>query len=88
MMQIIEDQQLACRVYQTTRGKHFLFRNDDRAQKNWIKESLACGLKSDGKLGSRSSYSVLKFQGKERKVIYDIYDDDKEDGDNARHDAS
>ncbi len=79
MMQIVEDQQLACRVYQTTRGKHFLFRNDDRAQKNWIKQALACGLKSDGKLGSRSSYSVLKFQGKERKVIYDIYDDEEYD---------
>lgn len=79
MMRIVEDQQLACRVYQTTRGKHFLFRNDDRAQKNWIKQALACGLKSDGKLGSRSSYSVLKFQGKERKVIYDIYDDEEYD---------
>lgn len=55
MMQIVEDKQLGCRVYETTRGKHFLFLNEGRWQKNWIKQSLACGLESDGKLGSRTS---------------------------------
>jgi putative DNA primase/helicase len=79
MMRIVENQQLACRVYETTRGKHFLFRNDDRYNKCWQKETLACGLKSDGKLGSRNSYSVLKFKGKERDIIYDIYDDEEYD---------
>lgn len=79
MMRIVEDKQLACRVYQTTRGKHFLFKNDDRCDKNWIKQSLACGLKSDGKLGSRTSYSVLKYGGKDRKIIYDIYPDEDYD---------
>ena len=34
MMKIVEDQQLSCRVYQTTRGKHFLFLNDGRIDKN------------------------------------------------------
>ena len=79
MMQIVEDLQLACRVYETTRGKHFLFKNDGRWQKNWIKQTLACGLQSDGKLGSRTSYSILKFNGKNRKIIYDIYDDEEYD---------
>lgn len=79
MMRIVEEKQLACRVYETTRGKHFLFKNDDRGQKNWIKQTLACGLKSDGKLGCRNSYSVLKHKGKEREIIYDIFDDEEYD---------
>ena len=79
MMKIVEDLQLGCRVYETTRGKHFLFLNEGRWQKNWIKQTLACGLKSDGKLGSRTSYSVLKYNGKNRKIIYDIYPDEEYD---------
>lgn len=79
MMNIVEDKQLACRVYETTRGKHFLFRNEGRCEKNWIKQTLACGLMSDGKLGSRTSYSILKFKGKDRKIIYDIFDDEEYD---------
>lgn len=79
MMQIVEDKQLACRVYETTRGKHFLFKNEGRCEKNWIKQTLACGLKSDGKLGSRTSYSILKYKGKDRKIIYDIFDDEDYD---------
>lgn len=76
LMKIVEDKQLACRVYETTRGKHFLFRNDDQIQRNKTGAELACGLKSDIKLGSRTSYSVLKFKGKEREIIYDIYRDE------------
>lgn len=79
LMRIVEDLQLACRVYQTTRGKHFLFRNEERYNKCWQKQTLACGLKSDGKLGSHNSYSVLKFDGHERTIIYDIYDDEEYD---------
>lgn len=79
MMKIVEDKQLACRVYRTTRGKHFLFKNGDRCEKNWTKRTLACGLKSDAKLGSRTSYSVLKYKGKNRKIIYDIYPDEEYD---------
>lgn len=79
LMKIVEDKQLCCKVYQTTRGKHFLFRNEGRQERNWTKGTLACGLQSDGKLGSRTSYSVLKYGGKERKVIYDIYPDEDYD---------
>lgn len=79
LMRIVEDKQLACRVYETTRGKHFLFKNDNSLSKNWTGKSLACGLKSDGKLGAHASYSVLKFKGKERTIIYDIYDDEEYD---------
>ena len=34
LMKIIEDRQIACRVYETTRGKHFLFRNEGRMERN------------------------------------------------------
>jgi len=79
LMRIIEAKQCACRVYETTRGKHFLFRNEERIQRNHTGCQLACGLKSDIKLGSRTSYSVLKYKGKERSIIYDIYDDEEYD---------
>ena len=77
LMQIVEEKQLACKVYETTRGKHFLFLNDGRIEHNKTGCTLACGLKSDIKLGSRTSYSILKFKDKERTVIYDIFDDEE-----------
>lgn len=77
LMQIVDDLQLRCRVYETTRGKHFLFANDKRCEKNRTHARLACGLSADIKLGSRSSYSILKFNNKERDIIYDIFDDEE-----------
>lgn len=77
LMNIVEDLQLRCRVYETTRGKHFLFMNDERVTTNKTKAKLACGLSADIKLGMRSSYSILKFADKERKIIYDIYPDEE-----------
>lgn len=76
LMTIVEDLQLRCRVYETTRGKHFLFMNDERVETNKTKAKLACGLTADIKLGHRSSYSILKYADKERKIIYDIYPDE------------
>ena len=77
LMTIIEDLQLRCRVYETSRGKHFLFMNDERVQTNKTKAKLAVGLSADIKLGSRSSYSILKYKDKEREIIYDIYPDEE-----------
>lgn len=77
LMNIVEDLQLRCRVYETTRGKHFLFMNDDRVETNKTKAKLACGLSADIKLGRRSSYSILKYADKERTIIYDIYPDEE-----------
>lgn len=79
LMKIVEEKQLACRVYETTRGKHFLFKNNERISRNFTKKTLACGLQSDCKLGSHTSYSVLKYGGKDRPIIYDIYDDEDYD---------
>lgn len=77
LMQIVEDLQLRCRVYETTRGKHFLFVNDERCEKCRTHAKLACGLSADIKLGCRNSYSILKFNNKERDIIYDIFDDEE-----------
>ena len=71
LMNIVEEQQLDCRVYQTTRGKHFLFKNNG-IEKNGTKKKLACGLTADIKLGSRNSYSVLKFNNEDRFIEWDI----------------
>ena len=67
--QIVQDMQLKCRVYQTTRGVHILFRNHT-VQKCSTATRLACGLRADIKVGL-NAYSVLKFKGQERPVLYD-----------------
>lgn len=71
LFKIVKDLKLKCRVYKTTRGKHFLFKNTS-INTNRTKCKLACCLQCDIKLGSRNSYSVLKFDGQERKIIYDV----------------
>lgn len=76
MMNMVEEQQLVCRVYETTRGKHFLFKNRNVTTCK-IHTKLACGLTADIKLGSKNSYSILKFDGKERQIIYDKLDDEE-----------
>lgn len=70
LMKIVEDMQLDCRVYQTTRGRHFLFKNDG-VNRCGTKKKLACGLTADIKLGSRNSYSILKYNGEERFIEWD-----------------
>lgn len=76
LMNIVEDMQLRCRVYETTRGKHFLFKNRT-VQKCKTHCKLAICLESDIKLGSRNSYSILKYKGKDRKIIYDVFEDEE-----------
>ena len=75
LFKIIEDNEIRCRIYQTSRGKHFLFKNNgvERCRTN---ARLACGLDCDIKLGSRNSYSILKFDGKEREILYDVFEDE------------
>ena len=75
LMNIVEDLQLNCRVYATTRGKHFLFKNAG-IDKCFTHCKLAIGLTADIKVGVKNSYEILKFDGKEREIIYDIYEED------------
>lgn len=76
MMNIVEDLQLNCRVYATTRGKHFLFYGGN-IDKCGTHLKLAVGIEADIKVGSHNSISVLKFDGKDRKIIYDIEPDEE-----------
>lgn len=71
IMRLVEEYQLGCRVYETTRGKHFLFKNNG-IPTNKTKAKIACGLDADIKLGTRNSYSILKYAGVERKILYDV----------------
>ena len=72
MMNIVEALQLDCRVIQTTRGKHFLFKNNGMITRNRTHIPLAIGLTADIKIGKRSSYEVLKVDGEERFIEWDI----------------
>lgn len=76
LFNIVKDLQLKCRVYQTSRGKHFLFKNTT-VETCRTKASLAVGLTADIKLGKRNSYSILKFNGKERTILYDNADNEE-----------
>lgn len=70
LFKIIQDLKIKCRVYETTRGKHFLFKNES-VNTNKTGCSLAIGLKADIKIGTRNAYEVLKFNGIERTILYD-----------------
>lgn len=71
LMDIVEDLQLNCQVRETTRGKHFLFKNNDRIKACKTGTKLACGLTADIKVGLKNSYSVLKYNNNERPIIFD-----------------
>ena len=70
LFNIVKDLNLNCRVYATSRGKHFLFKNEI-VETNKIHTKLAIGLEADIKLGTRNSYSILKFDNNEREILYD-----------------
>ena len=71
LLKIVREKQLKCRVYQTTRGCHFLFRNGGRVESNKTHTTLAIGIEADIKLGSRASYEALKVDGTPRPLLYD-----------------
>ena len=70
LLDIVTTKQLKCKVYKTSRGCHFLFKTD-RPMTNRTHCKLAIGLTADIKGASKASYQVLKYDGKEREVLYD-----------------
>ena len=75
LFRIVEGEGLLCRVYETRRGKHFFFKNSGPLVPNQkIGGHLAVGLTADVKPGCVNTYSILKFDGKDREIIYDILD--------------
>ena len=77
LFNIVEDLQLLCKVYQSRKGMHFLFKNDGSFNSNKTKTKIACGLEVDIKVGCKNGIEVLKIDGKDRDVLYDIFDDEK-----------
>lgn len=69
---IVKSENVACRVYQTIRGKHFIFKNFNTFSHNATNQLLTCGLRADIKVGTNTSYEVLKMNGHERTILYDI----------------
>lgn len=77
LFRMVQDLGLKCRVYATTRGKHFLFRNPEKwVEKSWTKQTLAVGITTDAKVGRNNSYSILKFKGVNRPILMDCPEDD------------
>lgn len=70
LMGIVEDLQLDCIVRQTSRGKHFLFKNSG-VDKCATGAKLACGLTADIKIGKHNSTQQLKIDGEERFVEWE-----------------
>lgn len=76
LLKIVQNYKLCCRVYQTKRGKHFLFKNSG-VNTNKTNCKLAIGLNADIKIGTRNSYEVLKYGGVERKILYDTAENEE-----------
>ena len=77
LFQMVQDLGLKCKVYATTRGKHFYFRNPEGlVEKSWAKQTLAVGITTDAKVGRNNSYAILKFKGVERPVLLDCPEDE------------
>ena len=70
LLKIVKSKELKCRVYATTRGKHFLFKTD-KPMTNRTHCKLGVGLTADIKGAGKASYEVLKYNGVEREVLYD-----------------
>ena len=70
LMDIVEDLQLDCIVRQTTRGRHFLFKNSG-VETCGTHKKLACGLTADIKIGRNNSIQALKVDGEERFIEWE-----------------
>lgn len=72
LFKICEAENVLCKILKSRSGMHFLFKNS-KVDKCFTKTKLACGLRDiDIKSGFKNSYEVLKIDGKDREVLYDI----------------
>lgn len=76
LFKVVKEYALTCRVYRTSRGKHFLFKNSG-VPTNKTGCKLAIGLTADIKIGTRNSYEVLKYDGTEREILYDTAENEE-----------
>lgn len=77
LFEIVQDLDLKCRVYATTRGKHFYFKNPEGlVEKSWTKQLLAVGIETDAKVGRNNSYAIMRFNGVDRPILWDCPEDE------------
>lgn len=77
LLDIIDALEIKCRVYASTRGKHFLFKNKNGVDICDSHLKLAIGLEADIKSGVKNCYEALRVGGIDRKIIYDKLDDEE-----------
>ena len=70
LLEIVKSENIGTRVYKTSRGMHFLFKNPYEI-KNAIHSNTPIGLSVDIKTGKNNSYQILKHDGVLRDIIYD-----------------
>lgn len=75
LFDICEGEGVRCRILESRSGMHFLFKNS-QVKKCYTKTKVACGLTLDIKSGFKNSYEVLKVDGKERELLYEILEDE------------
>ena len=71
LFDLVQEKNLKCKVVQSTRGKHFFFKNS-AIQKCYTHCTLACGIIADIKVGKKASYAVGKYNNVEREILYDV----------------
>ena len=71
MLKIIEDLDLRCRVMKTTRGIHVWFRSST-PWKNFTKTRNAIGIYSDCRSYGKTSFVMLRKDGKDREWLRDV----------------
>ena len=76
LFEVVKEYALTCRVYRTSRGKHFLFKNSG-VSTNKTGCKLAIGLTADIKIGTRNSYEVLKYDNQNREILYDTAENEE-----------
>lgn len=68
LYQMIQDLKIKSLIIETSRGKHFYFKNKE-VKKCFTHANLAIGLKADIKSGFTNCYGVLKNDGLKRKIL-------------------
>ncbi|MEG9318209.1 phage/plasmid primase, P4 family [Fusobacterium varium] len=72
---VIQEIGLKCKVFETIKGKHFIFRDPKGyLDKTITKQYLACGIVADSKSGNANGVEYLKKVGEltEREIVYGL----------------
>ena len=71
LWEILKNMGIDCPVIETTKGYHFLFRNNGMYKKSDTKFYTPIGIETDIKLGDKNGLEFLTVAGEERKILND-----------------